>query len=310
MKKTIIFVLFLYSCTASLLFGQEVVPAHQSLESFSFLRDFCVSASQDEIFFTIESPSQSLSRLVCLQKKEDKWSEPTLLPFSGKYQDLEPFLSYDEKRLYFSSNRPTQDSLESNFDIWYVERKDKNAAWSAPINMGAPINSAGNEFYPTLSENQNLYFTSADLAGFGKDDIYVCYWAKDHYLPPQVLDSTINSKGYEFNAFISKDEKYLIYTKYNAEDGLGSGDLYVAQKNQAGTWEKARNLGAKINSKQMDYCPFYDEKNKILYFTSRREVKPENILNWQSFQDWLEKGENGLSKLYKVSFDLSLFFEE
>ncbi|WP_321538323.1 hypothetical protein [Flavobacterium piscinae] len=47
-----------------------------------------------------------------------------MVSFTGKYKDLEPFLSTDGLKLYFASNRPLTESGEpKDFDIWYVERK-------------------------------------------------------------------------------------------------------------------------------------------------------------------------------------------
>ena len=54
------------------------------------------------------------------------------LIFPGKYFDIEPFLSSDGLKLFFASNRPlaSTDEKTKDFDIWYVERENKNAEWS------------------------------------------------------------------------------------------------------------------------------------------------------------------------------------
>ena len=148
---------------------------------------------------------------------------------------MEPFLSYNESRLYFVSNRP-KDNVSRNkgdFDIWYVERKDIKSPWTEPVNMGNKVNTEEDEFYPTLSQNNNLYFTKDSKSGLGKDDIYFCMWNGKEYSEPVLLNKNINSEGYEFNAFISPDESYLIYTRHNTEDGYGSGDLYISFKRVA-----------------------------------------------------------------------------
>lgn len=63
----------------------------------------------------------------------------------------------------------------------------------------------------------------------------------------------------------------LLYTKYNSKGGMGSGDLYISTRDGNGNWTEAKNLGAPINTKFMEYCPFYDQANEMLYFTSRRD---------------------------------------
>src|SRR5690606_23425103 len=100
--------------------------------------------------------------------------------------------------------------------------------------------------------------------------IYCCKWDGTSYSKPILLDTHINSDGYEFNAFISRDEQMLIYTKYNTGDGFGSGDLFVSKKDENGEWMPGKNLGNQINTQFMEYCPFYDSQTNTLYFTSRR----------------------------------------
>jgi hypothetical protein len=279
----------------------------KSLNQFQNVRDFCISKDGDEAFFTIQSPGQEISQIVCIRKDNNKWSEPELLPFCDSYIYFEPFLSFNGNRLFFVTNRPLNDSNsdKKDFDIWYVDRISKNHTWSKPINIGNPINSDLNEFYPSVSANNNLYFTLESPNGLGKDDIYFCKWENGKYSDPILLDENINSAGYEFNAFISKNEDFIIYSKYEEVEGQGSGDLYVSKKDANGKWEKATNLGIPINTKYMEYCPFYDEKNLILYFTSRRNnVKSRKFNNISDFKKYIFESNNGLSKIYMTSFKI------
>ncbi|OUD35279.1 PD40 domain-containing protein [Flavobacterium sp. FPG59] len=284
---------------------QIVAVVHSDLNKFQNLRDFCIAPNEKEAFFTIQSPNQELSKIVCVKNK--KWDNPVILPFCDGYSYLEPFLSSDGTRLYFASDRPKDKSetLKSDFDIWFVERKDKNSEWSTPINIGSAVNSKNDEFYPTLSDNNNLYFTKDSKLGLGKDDIYYCQWNGANYSKPILLSTNINSEGYEFNAFISKDENLLIYTKYNAKDGFGSGDLYMAKRGIDGEWQAAENLSNTINSKYMEYCPFYNNETNTLYFTSKRSnLAPKSFQNIQQYQEYITSGENGLSKIYKIKIKL------
>jgi hypothetical protein len=284
---------------------QNIELVSPDLNTFQNIRDFFISQNEDEAFFTVQSPNQELSKIVCVKNK--KWNNPILLPFCDSYSYLEPFLSNDGKRLYFASDRPKTETEtgKSDFDIWYVERKDSKSEWSKPINLGSVVNSENNEFYPTLSDNNNLYFTMEANIGLGKDDIYYCKWNGTAYDKPILLNKNINSEGYEFNAFISKDENLLIYTKYNAKDGIGSGDLYVSKKDEQGEWKTAENIGNKINTKYMEYCPFYDSQSNTLYFTSKRSnLSPKSFKDLSQFQEYISGSENGLSKIYKCKIKL------
>jgi hypothetical protein len=300
LRLKLLFILFL----TNFAFTQNFVTLFdKSLNQFLNVRDFCISGDGTEAFFTIQSPGVEISQLVCIRKVNDTWSEPELLPFCDENSYMEPFLSDDGLRLYFASNRPLKDSKSTtdNFDLWYAQRETNLSTWSEPINLGKTVNSENNEFYPTLSKNNNLYFTMDASTGKGKDDIYFCAWNGKKYASPVLLNDNINSSGYEFNAFISSDERFLLYTKYNAEGGYGSGDLYIAKKDANGIWQKAENLGAIINSEYMEYCPFYDEKTQILYFTSKRNIlESKGFKSVNEFQEYVNENANGLSKIYQV----------
>lgn len=304
-KMKLISILSIVTVFSKSLLGQNIELVSAELNKFQNVRDFCISSNEDEAYFTIQSPNQDLSQIVCVKNK--KWDNPLLLPLCDNHSYMEPFLSNDGNRLYFASDRPKSDSttLNGDFDIWYVERKDKSAEWSKPINMGSQVNSNNNEFYPTLADNGNLYFTMESKDGLGKDDIYFCELKGKEYSKPVLLNKNINSEGYEFNAFISKDEQILIYTKYNTKDGFGSGDLYIAKKDKTGAWKTAENMGNVINTKYMEYCPFYDNQTQILYFTSKRNnLTPKKFDNLLQYQNYISETENGLSKLYKCKIKL------
>lgn len=120
------------------------------------------------------------------------------------------------------------------------------------------------------------------------------------------MDDNVNSDGYEYNAYISKDDSYLIFGGYGREDGQGSGDLYISFKNDKGEWSKAKPLPAPINSTYMDYCPFMDEDNGVLYFTSRRSATPEKgFETMEQLVQFLGSYENGNSRLYKAAINMA-----
>lgn len=306
-KPMILRILFLLtlSIPAPVLLAQNIELVHKELNRFQNIRDLSISKNSKEVYFTIQSPNQDISQLLCV--KNGNWSNPQLLSFCDEYSYMEPFLSYDEKRLYFASNRPKVDSIKikNDYDIWYVERNDNKGDWSKPINLGNKVNSGNDEFYPSLAANNNLYFTMESTSGLGKDDIYYCIWNGKEYSSPILLNSNINSEGYEFNAFISKDESFLIYTKYNTKDGFGSGDLYLSKRDEHGQWMPSKNMGSNINTKYMEYCPFYDDNTSTLYFTSKRNnLTPKKFKKLKELQDYISQGENGLSKIYKYKIKI------
>ncbi|PCH75937.1 MAG: hypothetical protein COB98_07625 [Flavobacteriaceae bacterium] len=315
MKTTINF--FFLCLVPFLINGQTDTQIHavfETLEQFPKVRDIAISNRGDEAFITVQSPLGEVSVLLQMRYVDGLWKATEILPFSGKYQDMEPFLSANNLTLYFASNRPlsSKDTIVKDFDIWKVERKNLKSSWGKPINIGAPVNTKYNEFYPSLSANDNMYFTSDQPSDLGKDNIWVSQKIKQGYTRPIILPKTINSDGYEFNAFIALDESYLIFSGYNRKEGMGSGDLYISFKTKNGSWAIAKNLGEGINSPAMDYCPFVDEKNKTLYFTSKRSSykKVNNFRSLEKLMRALNKNKNGQSRVYKVSMEDSSFFKK
>lgn len=308
--KTIFFILLLLPL---FLRAQDSKPelAFDFLSKYPNTRDITISSDGTEAYFTIQSPLEEISVIAFSKKVKSKWSEPQIVNFTGKFRDLEPFLSSDGLRLYFASNRPLSETIDTtkDFDIWYVERKTIKEAWSKPINLGAPVNTSNDEFYPSLAENKNLYFTCTCEGSKGKDDIYFAEWKNKAYSNPVSLSDSINSIGFEFNAFISPDESYLIFTGYNRVGGMGSGDLFISYKKDE-KWLAAKNMGDKINSPSMDYCPFYDSKQKQFYYTSKRSeiITEEKFKSLSEFYKEISKPENGWSRIYTVkSLDLINF---
>ncbi|MBC7861672.1 MAG: PD40 domain-containing protein [Bacteroidia bacterium] len=312
-KQQLIKIIFLFFFLIYFHFGsaqdtslkvQRFLP--EIVSRFPDVRDLALSPAEDEVYFTVQSYLGELSSIVCVRSKNDRWSNPQIATFSGKFQDLEPFFTADGLRLYFVSNRPLDTSATEtkDYDIWYVDRKDLNSAWSEPVNVGAPVNTKDNEFYPSLSRNNNLYFTSDGTISKGKDDIFFSKYVNGKYEPPVSVGDSVNTEGLEFNAFISPDETYLLYTCYNKKDGYGSGDLCISYKKENGQWTAPQNLGNKINSERMEYCPFVS--SGFLYFTSRRSLVNTKFEKRQSIDEILKemkKYENGQSRLYRVKIN-------
>ena len=87
--------------------------------------------------------------------------------------------------LYFISNRPVPGKAKRDLDIWVIDSTE--TGWSAPRNLGAPINSDGNEWHPTLATDGTLCFGSDQPGGKGATDIYCSRLVDGQYEVPQEL---------------------------------------------------------------------------------------------------------------------------
>jgi tricorn protease-like protein len=264
--------LVLLPALAKLQTSSTVLPfIHTETEHLKNIRDCAISPDKTELYFTHQKPDFSYSVIYRMTNQNGIWSKPVQANFSGKSLDLEPAFSPDGLRLYFASDRTRPGTQSTDFNIWYLERKTVNDQWSEPIYPEEIFNSEVNEFYPSVTSNGDLYFTSDRKGTKGQDDIFCAPFKNGNYTEVYSLSDSINTAEAEYNAWISPDGSFLLFGAYGRSDGFGSGDMYVSFS-ENGNWSRAINLGNMVNSPKMDYCPFVDLKTGILFFTSKRQA--------------------------------------
>ena len=103
-------------------------------------------------------------------KDNGKWGKVISLPFnSNDYSTSNPSLSRDGKTLYFSSNMP---GSIGGVDIWKVSI-NADGSFGTPENLGAKINTEGNESFPFIADdNTTLHYSSSGKPGLGGLDVF------------------------------------------------------------------------------------------------------------------------------------------
>lgn len=146
------------------------------------------------------------------------WGEITSCSFnSPEFSFGHPSLSFDGKRLYIASD------VEGGFggkDIYYTEIK--NGVCGPLINLGTDVNSASNEFFPSIDPNGNLYFSSDKEGGVGGLDIYLTYLVDNKWSKPKLLEEPINSEFDDFSIIWNKSG----LEGYFASNRKGSDDIF------------------------------------------------------------------------------------
>lgn len=101
-------------------------------------------------------------------REEGKWKNSKPIPINNiNYSLRNPSISEDGKTLYFSSDMPGGIGGE---DIWKVSINGDE--YEAPENLGAKVNTEGNESFPYITSENILYFTSDSRQGFGGFDVF------------------------------------------------------------------------------------------------------------------------------------------
>ena len=255
------------------------------------------------LYFVRSAPNFNFWTILVSHFENGRWSTPEVAPFSGRYSDADPFITPDGSRFYFISRRPAPGKQGQDTDIWMMEKTP--SGWGEPKNLGAPVNSPGDEWYPTMARNGTLYFGSDRAGGKGATDLYRARWTGGGYAAPENLGDAINTQFNEFEPFIAPDESFLLFMAGGRPDGLGGLDLYVSY-NQDGAWTKGVNLGDKVNSSRLEYSPKISPDGRYFFWTSTRNFtdKPlEKPLTYPELMDKLGNPGNSLGDIYQI--DLS-----
>jgi hypothetical protein len=162
---------------------------------------------------------------------------------------------------------------------WSKPEAANYSEWSAPVNLGATVNSPSPDIAPTLSKNElSLYFSSTRPGGAGGFDIWVSQRSTrtDPWGPPQNLGPTINTGSNDQGTALSRDGHLLFFVS-DRPGGFGGQDIWVswrAHTRDDFAWQPPVNLGAGVNSDASDHGPGYFENDDdgvpLLYFGSDR----------------------------------------
>lgn len=133
--------------------------------------------------------------------KDTVWTGLTELPFSSAdFNTGHPALSADGNTLYFASDRA---GGFGGSDLWLS--KKVNGTWSEPQNLGAAINTAGNEVFPSVFKDSLFFYSSDGSYGMGGLDIYRCNFKNGEIGAPVNVGYPFNSSNDDFGVAISKN---------------------------------------------------------------------------------------------------------
>lgn len=227
--------------------------------------------NKDEFYFAIDSAKRAKIKYTTYQN--GTWTKPVTVISDLKYSFNDPFLSNDEKRLYYISDKPRnkQDTIK-DYDIWYSQKTGEK--WSVPVNAGLTINTDAHEYYISFTNSGAMYFASNKDKSDKRQhdfDIYKSEFIDGNFKTPKKINNSVNSRRYEADVFIAPDESYIIFCSARKE-GFGKGDLYISFKDENGHWTPSKNMGEPINSKAHELCPFVTKDGKYLFYTSNKDI--------------------------------------
>jgi hypothetical protein len=236
-------------------------------------RDIAMLPDGSEIYFGVAAPGYAVSSILVTRRLPDGgWTSPEVASFVAPHpaRDLEASIAPDGQRIYFISDRPPEGASEphGNSDIWVADRGADG--WGEPYNLGPPVNSGDQEYFPSVTRGGTLYFTR-ERKGERGNFIYRSRLVGGSYSEPERLPSQVNSGPAQFNSFIAPDESYLILSVLGRPDAIGRSDYYVCFRSPDDVWSDPVNLGERINVPDAQgYSPYVTPDGKYFFFMSTR----------------------------------------
>ncbi len=178
------------------------------------------------------------SNIMMTRIKDGRWTQPEIAPFSGKgnlnYFDDAPFVSPDNKRLFFMSMRPIGSSTVTKENIWYMDRTE--TGWSEPKPVSDEINAMGLHWQISVSKKGTLYFKGRSVEA---NTIFCSRWVNGKFEKPEKLGIDGQSP------FIAPDESYIIYAKL-IDNRIAMP--CISYKSNDGTWGEPIELDKYIGN--------------------------------------------------------------
>jgi ankyrin repeat protein len=193
------------------------------------------------------------NRIIVTTLRDGRWTAPAAAPFSCDlpYSDGQPFVSPDNKKLFFQSTRPTTPSGQPGNNIWFVERTP--TGWSAPRLLDSEINDMVPQWQFSVSRTGTFCF-----AGNATTDIYFSRYENGKYSKPVSAGPAINTPDVEACPFLAPDESYLIFSRVS---GPARG-YFISYRLKDGSWSQPAAL------KQLRAQPtsFVSPDGKYIFF--------------------------------------------
>lgn len=164
-------------------------------------------------------------QIMMIKKSGRGWGEPQLVKLGSDTtaSNGHPAISSDELTLIFSRDRK---GGQGGKDLWIATRTSTTDEFKKPMNLGAVINTPGDEVFPFLRNDTTLYFASNGHPGLGGLDIFKSVKRGDEWTTPVNLEVPVNSSADDFAMIFQPGEEQGFFTS-NRKGGKGGDDIYA-----------------------------------------------------------------------------------
>lgn len=153
-----------------------------------------------------------------------EWNISSDLPFNNQeYSTGHPSISGDGVSLYFVSDMPWGYGGSDIYQVKYI-----NGRWNNPQNLGAGINTSGNELFPFIYKDSVLFYSSDGYYGLGGLDVFEAVYKNEKWASPFNIGYPVNSSKDDFGFIIDSSGSSGFFSS-NRNDGFDK--IYSFVKN-------------------------------------------------------------------------------
>lgn len=198
-------------------------------------------------------------------------SERRLLPenlgpnVNSKGTELGPVIAPDGRTLFF-----TRGGSDGDQDIWF-SRVDSSGEWSSAERMPYPLTNRFNNFVESVTPDGNTLLIggrylgySAIVTGLAMTHRTLTGWRE----PEPLRIRNYYSRSRSVSSCLGSDGQTIVMS-LDREGGSGQQDLHVSFQREGDEWTEPLNLGAVVNSNEIDFAPFLAADGVTLYFSSK-----------------------------------------
>lgn len=254
------------------------------------VRDMAISPDGQHMVWGVSFQDGPVT-LVGVHQVKGVWTKPEVLPFATDPTRafLEPCFSPDGKSLVFCSDHGTLPDGRKNWDFFRVSLEE--GRWGQPKPLGAPINTEANEYFPSLTQDGTLYFCRDEMPKSRAHFLYRSRLVDGMYQSPEKLPAHINAKPSQFNAFIARDESYLIWSAAGFKSGMGGVDYLIAFRRADDIWSQPMVVLEPISTKgSEEYSASTSPDGKALFFMTRRADREPKAWTLKEMKDYQSLG--------------------
>ena len=272
----------------------------------------CISADGKQLFFSaVKAHGKGGSDIwVSYLNGDGTWGQPENLgdSINTPFNEMRPYMHPDGNTLYFSSNGwPGM----GNYDL-FVSHKNENGMWGTPVNMGFPLNTAGDELgiYVT-ADGAHGYFASEQKDSKGQMDIYTFDMPDDlrpnytSYIKGNVFDND-SREPIQSNVQVYDLETGKLFTSFSSDkvngtflSTLPSGKNYAVEVMKDGYLFFSKHIAMKTTISRNPFevdIPLKKIKagekvvlNNIFFPSEKAELKNESFSELGIITKMLEK---------------------